>query len=100
MGTTHGTYDYLEQGASGFSKAETTVLGLGATIYQILFKIGIFGVVIALVICGISFLIKGDDSRERGELKAWLFRIGIVLVIITSLTSIAGLIGNLVSGVL
>lgn len=97
-GATHDDFDYLANGKSA-SSAEKTVLGIGATIYQMLLKIGIFGVVIALILCGISFLIKGSDSKERSELKMWLLRIGIVLVIMTSLTSIAGLVGGLLTGV-
>ena len=96
---THNSFDYLSNASSG-GDGEKVLIGLGATVYQMLLRIGIYGVVIALVLCGISFLVKGDDSRERGELKSWLLRIRIVPIIMTSLTSIAGLIGTLFSGVL
>ena len=95
----HSDFNYISAGNSAQSKAEKAVLGIGATVYQMLLKIGIFGVVISLMVCGISFLVKGNDSKERSELKMWLFRIGIVLIVMTSLTSIAGLIGGLLSGI-
>ena len=93
----HDDFDYLNQNGTK-SEAEKTVLGIGATVYQMLLKIGIYGVVISLMLCGISFLIKGNDSKERSELKMWLVRIGIVFVVMASLTSIAGLIGGLFTG--
>ena len=93
----HDDFDYLNQNGTK-SEAEKTVHGIGATVYQMLLKIGIYGVVISLMLCGISFLIKGNDSKERSELKMWLLRIGIVFVVMASLTLIAGLIGGLFTG--
>ena len=99
--TTHEDFNYMEDPfyQNGFADVSNIVTKTGATIYQIVFRIGIFGCVFALMLCGISFLLKGDDSRNRTELKTWLFRIGIVLLAMTSLTAIFGLIGNLMTSV-
>ena len=91
----YGSYNDIDYFKPQTTRADNVVAGVGSSIYQILFRVGLYGTIFALMICGISFLIKGGDSKERSELKSWLLRIGIVLVAITSLTSIMGLLGRI-----
>ena len=97
--TVYSTFDWMQDAVTQAGDAEKIMTGTGGYVFHLLSKISIFGIVIALLLCGISFLIKGSDARERAGLKAWLMRIGIVLLLVTSLTSLAGLFANFMQSV-
>lgn len=93
-------YNQVLTQSTGLEDADKVVLGITSSVYRIIFRVGIYGIVVALVFCGISFLLSGDDARNRAESKNWLFRIGIVLIVFASITAIFGAVGNFLTKVL
>lgn len=64
-----------------------------AQLFNVLLKIGAWGVLITLIACGIGFMMFSSDSVKRRELKPWLCRIMICGVVIFGFVGVLGLVG-------
>lgn len=82
-----------------FQEVDDVVMSTGGTIYNVLIKIGIWGVILSFVAVGISFVAVSDPKR-RDELKRRIITIGIVAVALSSFSVIIGLIGTLAQNTL
>ena len=81
-----------------FTEVDNVVMSTGGTIYNLLIKVGIWGVIISFVAVGISFLVVSDPKR-RDELKRKIITLGIVAVCLSSFSVIIGLIGTLAQNI-
>lgn len=91
-------FSVFDEDTNVFTDLDRVVLNTGGNIYHIVLKIGLYGLVFSVVLCGICFLLYSGDSRQHSELKAWALRISISAVALTGLLTIAGLISTFLSG--
>lgn len=89
-----GDYDISWLGGEGngaFSKLEEQVKETGNSAYRLFLAIGVVGLVLSIVICGLSIVVAGGGSK-RSEKLGWLLWIGIGGIVIFGAMSIVSVL--------
>ena len=88
-----------EEGNGAFSRLEEQVKDTGNSAYRLFLAIGAVGLVLSIVICGLSIVVSGGGSR-RSEKIGWLLWIGVGGIVIFGAMSIVSILqsigGNIV----
>ena len=88
-----------EEGNGAFSRLEEQVKDTGNSAYRLFLAIGAVGLVLSIVICGLSIVVSGGGNR-RSEKIGWLLWIGVGGIVIFGAMSIVSILqsigGNIV----
>lgn len=100
--STNSQYDISwlgEEGNGAFSKLEEQVKDTGNSAYRLFLAIGVVGLVLSIVICGLSIVVSGGGSK-RSEKIGWLLWIGVGGIVIFGAMSLVSVLqsigGNIV----
>ena len=69
------------EGNGAFSKLENQVKETGNSAYRLFLAIGVVGLVLSIVICGLSIVVTGGGNK-RSEKLGWLLWIGVGGIVI------------------
>ena len=69
------------EGNGAFSKLENQVKETGNSAYRLFLAIGVVGLVLSIVICGLSIVVPGGGNK-RSEKLGWLLWIGVGGIVI------------------
>lgn len=99
---TNSQYDISwlgEEGNGAFEKLEEQVKDTGNSAYRLFLAIGVVGLVLSIVICGLSIVVSGGGSK-RSEKIGWLLWIGVGGIVIFGAMSFVSVLqsigGNIV----
>lgn len=88
-----------EEGNGAFEKLEEQVKDTGNSAYRLFLAIGVVGLVLSIVICGLSIVVSGGGSK-RSEKIGWLLWIGVGGIVIFGAMSFVSVLqsigGNIV----
>ena len=100
--STNSQYDISwlgEEGNGAFEKLEEQVKDTGNSAYRLFLAIGVVGLVLSIVICGLSIVVSGGGSK-RSEKIGWLLWIGVGGIVIFGAMSLVSVLqsigGNIV----
>lgn len=100
--STNSQYDISwlgEEGNGAFEKLEEQVKDTGNSAYRLFLAIGVVGLVLSIVICGLSIVVSGGGSK-RSEKIGWLLWIGVGGIVIFGAMSFVSVLqsigGNIV----
>jgi hypothetical protein len=100
--STNSQYDISwlgEEGNGAFEKLEEQVKDTGNSAYRLFLAIGVVGLVLSIVICGLSIVVSGGGSK-RSEKIGWLLWIGLGGIVIFGAMSLVSVLqsigGNIV----
>ena len=82
------------EGNGAFSKLEEQVKETGNSAYRLFLAIGVVGLVLSIVICGLSSVVAGGGSK-RSEKLGWLLWIGIGGIVIFGAMSIVSVLQSI-----
>ena len=82
------------EGNGAFSKLEQQVKETGNSAYRLFLAIGVVGLVLSIVICGLSIVVAGGGSK-RSEKLGWLLWIGIGGIVIFGAMSIVSVLQSI-----
>lgn len=82
------------EGNGAFEKLEKQVQETGNSAYRLFLAIGVVGLVLSIVLCGLSIVVSGGGSK-RSEKLGWLLWIGIGGVVIFGAMSIVSVLQNI-----
>lgn len=94
---TENSYDISWIGGEGngaFDKLEQQVKDTGNSAYHMFMAIGIVGLLLSFIICGIAIAFSGNGTK-RGEKLVWLLWIGIGGIVIFGAISFVGLLQSI-----
>ena len=100
--STNSQYDISwlgEEGNGAFEKLEEQVKDTGNSAYRLFLAIGVVGLVLSILICGLSIVVSGGGSK-RSEKIGWLLWIGVGGIVIFGAMSFVSVLqsigGNIV----
>ena len=100
--STNSQYDISwlgEEGNGAFEKLEEQVKDTGNSAYRLFLAIGVVGLVLSIVICGLSIVVSGGGSK-RSEKIGWVLWIGVGGIVIFGAMSFVSVLqsigGNIV----
>ena len=100
--STNSQYDISwlgEEGNGAFEKLEEQVKDTGNSAYRLFLAIGVVGLVLSIVTCGLSIVVSGGGSK-RSEKIGWLLWIGVGGIVIFGAMSFVSVLqsigGNIV----
>lgn len=82
------------KGNGAFDKLEKQVQETGNSAYRLFLAIGVVGLVLSIVVCGLSIVTSGGGSK-RSEKLGWLLWIGIGGVVIFGAMSIVSVLQSI-----
>lgn len=82
------------EGNGAFSNLEQKVKDTGNSAYHMFMAIGIVGLLLSFIICGIAIAFSGNGTK-RGEKLVWLLWIGIGGIVIFGAISFVGLLQSI-----
>ena len=82
------------EGNGAFDKLEKQVQETGNSAYRLFLAIGVVGLVLSIVICGLSIVVSGGGNK-RSEKLGWLLWIGIGGVVIFGAMSIVSVLQSI-----
>lgn len=94
---TSSDYDISWLGGEGngaFAKLEKQVQDTGNSAYRLFLAIGVVGLVLSIVLCGLSIAVSGGGNK-RSEKLSWLLWIGIGGIVIFGAMSIVSVLQNI-----
>ena len=82
------------EGNGAFAKLEKQVQDTGNSAYRLFLAIGVVGLVLSIVLCGLSIAVSGGGNK-RSEKLSWLLWIGIGGIVIFGAMSIVSVLQNI-----
>lgn len=82
------------EGNGAFERLEKQVQETGNSAYRLFLAIGVVGLVLSIVLCGLSIVVSGGGNK-RSEKLGWLLWIGIGGVVIFGAMSIVSVLQNI-----
>lgn len=82
-------------GNGAFDSAEKAVKQTGNSAYKLVMAVAVVGLLLCIIVCGISIAFSGGNGNKRGEKLGWLVWIALGGCIIFGAISLLGLFQNI-----